>query len=346
MLVAIEPTDKRYVVAVNNATSATELVADLSYLELAAPGTLVFDFTHMAAPLTQELRDDFLPASFGYQPTRNLVDLVSTLAEVAPTWRARGYDLVAVLPRERSRVGQFLAEMELGQLLSNLAIELEAADPAEAELGRDDVRENLIPLTAIQLMPNGGPDFAIVHAIHNRVERVFAKALGDASELALSFTSIVYEALDNMIEYGRGGIVGGLYYPRVGEVEITLGNRIGGFGGSNPAEQLALLLERCEGATSRLRGGGNGISELSRLAMCCFGTLLLRNGNAHLYMLPDSSVITTIEDTGMRTRGASVSLLLQLLPDQSVLRTDPMRSFEQVLKTSLAEFRCGIGPSV
>jgi hypothetical protein len=149
---------------------------------------------------------------------------------------------------------------------------------------------------------------------------------------------VVNEAVDNLIEYGRGGIIGGLYYPKVGEVEITLVNHQGGFGGSTPAEELDALISASEGKSSRPTGGANGIMALSRLTMICFGSLLLRNGNACLRLPPDGSVVATTSETGLPTPGASVTILLQLLPDGSVVRTEAMSDFELVLKNSLSNY--------
>src|SRR5205085_8688210 len=109
-----------------------------------------------------------------------------------------------------------------------MGLRVEDADPATAEIGWDDTRENLIPLTAIDVIATG-PDFEIVSKVHDRIASVFRRALPDETNLAEHFTSIVNEAVDNLIEYGDGGIMAGLYYPCVGEVEMSLVNRCGGF---------------------------------------------------------------------------------------------------------------------
>jgi hypothetical protein len=192
-------------------------------------------------------------------------------------------------------------------------------------------------MTVVRLR-GGAPEFKVLKQIRDRVQAVFAKALARESDLADRFTSVVSEAVDNLVAYGQGGIIGGLYYRRVGEVEITLSNRLGGFGGQTPAEQLEALLQACEKRTREGRGG-NGIPELSRLTLTCFGTLLVRNGNASIRFLPDGSVAATTDETGFSLPGASVTVLLQLLPDESVQRTEAMKAFEEVLARSLLGYR-------
>lgn len=337
MLIEADYSRRHYRIAVNNASTSAELVSDLAYLEDAPNGVLSFDFTHMAAPLTQERREEYLPGGFGYQPTLQLLEIVSTIAEYSGRNGVCPHQLETRLPGESSRVGRFLADMRLPTLLAGMGINVSFAGPATAERGYDDsTRQNLLPLTSITVSP--APNFATLQKIRARVERVFERALPDDLDLANRCASIVDEAIDNMIEYGGGGILGGLYYPSVGEVEITLVNRSGGFGGATPAEELDALVAAYEGQTSRATGGGNGITELSRLAIACFGTLLLRNGSATLRLLPDGSIVGTTEETGLTTPGAYVTLLLQLLPTKSLQRTSALERFEPVLIASLEAY--------
>ncbi len=334
-----------YRIAINNASGAAELISDFSYLDAVPPGILTFDFSHMAAPLTQENREDYLPGNFGYQPTLHLLEVVAAIA--AYTNGEHGtvmHKLVAVLPKARSRVGQFLKRMGLPDLLKEMGLQVEFDAPATAEFGGDDTtRENLIALTTIS-DGNDNPQLALKAQmkIDSQIDRVFSQALPENPDLACSFTTIVQEAVDNLIHYGQGGIIAGLYYPRAGEVEITLVNRCGGFGGKNPTEQLEALVSACEGNTHRVNGGGNGIAQLSRLAMACFGTLVLRNGGASLYLLPNGSISGNTVETGLPTLGASVTILLQLLPStisgNSLGSTEPIDEFKAVLANSLETY--------
>ncbi len=337
MLLLLDSHGRRYEIALNNASCGHELVSDLSYLGGVPPGTLSFDFRHMAAPLTQETREEYLPGNFGYQPTLHLLELVSVIGDFVERRSERPHTLVARLPRKDSRVGRFLADFRLPQILEALGLELQFAEPSNVELGDDDPsRHNLIPMTIVHAS-GGVPDFKVLKRIRDRVQTVFAKALAQSSDLAARFTMVVSEAVDNLVAYGQGGLIGGLYYRRVGEVEITLCNRCGGFGGDTPDEQLDALVAACE-KRSRLGRGGNGIPQLSELTLTCFGTLLLRNGNASVQFLPDGSVAATTDETGLSLPGASVTILLQLLPDDSVQRTHAMKAFEEVLARSLREY--------
>jgi hypothetical protein len=343
VLIQADTSSGCYRIALNNASDGLELMSDLSYLAGARSGTLTFDFTHMAAPLTQEVRDEYLPGKFGYQPTRQLVEVTACIGTCASQKHEHPHLLTALLPNSDSRVGSFLVRMELHLILSQMGLQVEFAGPANKEFGDDDSsRQNLIPLVQVNQLESGLPDFAQLGRIRSGIERVFSRALPNAYDLASSFTSIVQEAVDNLIEYGNGGIIGGLYYPHAGEVEISLANRCGGFGGTTPTEALEALIAACERNTRRATAGGNGIAELSRLANMCFGTLVLRNGPATLHFLPDGSIKATSDETGLSTPGATVTILLQLLPivrSSPSDRTEIVKNFETVLRSSIALYR-------
>jgi hypothetical protein len=344
VLVSLDVEEGRYVIALNNASDEAEVAADMSYLQGIPTGVLEFDFTHMTAGLSQESRLDYLPGSFGYQPTRQLVEVTAAVLACSAAHPAFPHVLGAILPNHETRVGEFLGQMGLPRLLDEAGIVVVLAGSGQEERGEDDTtRENLIPLALVGIVPGRGPDFAILGEIRRRVERVFTQALPDENTLVGRFASIVNEAVDNLIEYGNGGLLGGLYYPRVGEVEITLVNRQGGFGGSTPGEQLDALVAATERRSTRGTGGGNGIQELSRLAMACFGTLILRNGNASLRLLPDGSIVGMSNHSGLPSTGASVTILLQLLPSKAMERTPEMREFEGVLLRSLDRYQVSLG---
>jgi hypothetical protein len=97
-------------------------------------------------------------------------------------------------------------------------------------------------------------------------------------------------------------------------------------------------LSACEGTTRRRGGGGNGIAGLSQLAITCFGTLLLTNGAAALRLPPDGSVVATTEDTSLATSGASVTIVLQLLPTDLAQRTEALRAFVPELDRALRRY--------
>lgn len=338
MLVNAEQSKQQgYVIAINNSSSCAELMSDFSYLEGKPNGSLIFDFRHVAGGLTQEYREEYLPGGFGYQPTQQLLEVVAAIANYTERSAVCPHQLRAILPNRKSKVGSFLYRMQLESILKKLGVYIEFAEPASPELGIDDQsRRNLIPLTIISI--SKGLDFQQISRLRNRIEKVFDLALPNNIALANCFTSIVSEAVDNMIDYGDGGIIGGLYYPRIGEVEISLTNRYGKFGGSTPAEELEALIAACEGKSRRSKGGGNGINELSRLTTMCYGTLLLRNGNATLRLMPDGSIASTIDETGLPAPLASVTILLQLLPVTSVTETETMVAFKSVLRESLEQY--------
>lgn len=175
---------------------------------------------------------------------------------------------------------------------------------------------NLIPLTDI-VLHGEQPDFNQLQNLRQGIEWVFSLALDQSKSMASRFASIVNEAVSNLIEYAHGGWVAGLYYPHVGEVEISLINRRGGFGGRTPQEQLERLLVVVEGATERPQGGGHGITALMDLAHRYLGTLRLSSGNASLYISPDDSITSVVDDTGIDIPGGRVTIVLQLLPIDS-----------------------------
>lgn len=342
MLIEADPISGYTRFAINNSSDGAELMADISYLAAGTGGTLLLDFTHMAAPLTQEKREEYLPGGFGYQPTLPLIEVLAAIGYLVENRGVYPCELSARLPNPNTRVGRFLDGMKVPQCLKDMGVRVEYAEPATAETGRDDsTRQNLIPITSIDVLLDGQPDFRVLATLRRRVESVLKSALGTSPDLADAFTTIIYEAVDNLIEYGQGGIIGGLFYPRMGEVEITLVNRHGGFGGTNPAEQLDALVSALEGESRRNMGGGNGMKELSRLALACFGTLLFRNGNALLRLPPDGSIVGTTYETGLTTPGASVTAVLQLQPTAQVIRSSILREFEFVLANSLAPFLVG-----
>jgi anti-sigma regulatory factor (Ser/Thr protein kinase) len=316
MLIDSDRTTGRYVIAITNATGWAELAADLHYLMDLPPGEIFFDFTHLSGNLTAEKRLDYLPGNFGFHPTDRLAEEVACIGYFreqlilhAHRWRSR-------LPSRSTKVGAFLSNMHVGRALRKMEVEVE--EVTVSENGHDDPsRKNLIPLTDIVLR-GGQPDFNQLQSLRQHIEQVFSLALDQAQSMANRFASIVNEAVSNLIEYAHGGWVAGLYYPHVGEVEISLINRRGGFGGQTPQEQLERLLAVVEGATERPQGGGHGITELMDLAHQYFGTLRLSSGNASLYISPDDSMTSVVDDTGIDIPGGRVTIVLQLLP------TDPL----------------------
>jgi hypothetical protein len=345
MLTEINIEHRRYRVALTNYSNAAEVIADLSYLENLPAGELCFDFRHMTGALTQETREDFLPGSFGYQPTRQLAELAAVITELPTRQPPFSHRLTTLLPGRDSRVGRYLAGMRLGPLLRDAAVAVSTGQPANAEFGEDDTtRKNMIPLTRVTVSSAGCPDFQTVSDLRQNTEQVLRESLPSDHDLADRFTTIISEAVDNMVEYGKGGLVAGLYYPRAGEVEITLINRRGGFGGTTPGQQLEALVTACSQST-RPNGGGNGIRELSRLCLRCFGTLWLCSGAAALRFLPDGAITTDIETTGLEAAGASVTVLLQLLPSGSFAPNPTREAFEKVLRQALDSFssRSGVG---
>jgi len=267
---------------------------------------------HLSGNLTSEKRFDYLPGSFGFHPTDRLAEEVACISHFREQlilwphrWRVR-------LPSRASKVGAFLSSMHVGQVLRRMGLEVE--ETRMSETGQDDVnRRTLIPLTDI-LLHGGKPDFHQLKTLRQHIEQTFGLALNGNASLANQFASVVNEAVDNLIEYAHGGWVAGLYYPQVGEMEISLTNRGGGFGGQTPQQQLDRLLTVIEGSTERLHGGGHGIPALLDLAHQYLGTLRLSNGNASLYISADGSMTSVVDDTGIEIPGGRVTIVLQLLP--------------------------------
>jgi hypothetical protein len=353
VLVNCDRTNGDYVIALRNTSTGAELRADFSYLEDVPRGTLRLEFTQMAAPLTQEMRPEFTPGSMGYQPTRNLVEVVAELAAYTEATALFSHRVVATVPDKRSAVGKFLHGIGLPNILDELRIEREGGIPAspEPKQYRDDDRHNIVPFTSLVIGADGRltpQSLKKFNGLHGRIENAFAGALSDYPGLALQFATAVMEAVDNMVEYGDGGIIAGLYYPHVGEVELTLVNRHGGFGGSTPDEHMQALLAACEGATRRTRGGGNGIRELMRLTIHFFGTLVLRSGSATVYATPDGELLGRVSHAGFPANAASVTTLLQLLPSDHGRHAGDRavrEAFAATLAARVASYREGMAGS-
>jgi len=307
----------------------------------------------MAAPLTQEMREEFTPGSMGYQPLRNLAEVVAELAAYTESTALFPHRIVAAVPDRRSAVGKFLHGIGLTSILDELNIEREGGIPASPEPAqyRDDDRHNIVPFTSLivgldgRLTPQSLKKF---NGLHSRIENAFAVALSDYPGLAVQFATAVMEAVDNMVEYGDGGIIAGLYYPRVGEVELTLVNRRGGFGGATPDEQMHALLAACEGATRRTSGGGNGIRELMRLTIHFFGSLVLRSGAAIVYATPNGDLLGRFSHTGFPANAASVTTMLQLLPSDHGRHSGDRavrEAFAATLSARVTSYRNGMAGS-
>ena len=312
MIIFPDHTSGRYIIAITNSTGWAELAADFTYLTDVTPGDIVFDFTHLSGNLTSEKRFDYLPASFGFHPTDRLAEEIACISYFREQSILCPHQWHARLPNRATKIGAFLAHMHIGRVLKKMGFEIE--EMRVPETGQDDSsRQNLIPLTDI-ILQNEKPDFNQLTILRSQIEQTFSLALDGDEALANRFTSIVSEAVDNLIEYAHGGWVAGLYYPRVGEIEISLINRRGGFGGLTPQAQLDRLLTVIEGATERPEGGGHGIPQLTELTYRYLGTLRLSNGNASLYISPEGSMTSEIEDTGIAIPGGRVTIVLQLLP--------------------------------
>jgi hypothetical protein len=267
-----------------------------------------------------------------------LVESVAVIAAYAQGDDGQPHHLMAMVPDKSSKVGRYLWDMGLPQMLQTSGLEVSVVGPAAEELGEDDEsRQNLIPLTSVRI----GRHHQVLYRIDQRVRRVFTVALPDQPHLVELFTAVVREAVDNMVDYGSGGVVAGLFYPAAGEVEITLANRLGGFGGQTPEEQRDALLTACAGEPTRALGGVNGLRELQQLAAHCMGTLMLRSGAATLYMAPDGTVDVQMDETDLPAPGAAVTILLHLAASASGRNAgDPevRRAFEQMLRASVTAY--------
>jgi anti-sigma regulatory factor (Ser/Thr protein kinase) len=312
MLIPPDYAHSPYIIAITNSTGWAELAADFTFLADLPAGEILFDFTHLSGNLTSEKRVDYRPGSFGFHPTDRLAEEVACISHFReqlilwpPRWRAR-------LPSRATKVGAFLWSMRAERVLQKMWLEVEMMRVSET--GQDDAdRRTLIPLTDI-LLHGGTPDFHQLKTLRQHIEQTFGLALNGSESLANQFASVVNEAVDNLIEYAHGGWVAGLYYPQVGEIEISLINRRGGFGGQTPQQQLDRLLTVIEGTMERLHGGGHGIPALMDLAHQYLGTLRLSNGNASLYISADGSMTSVVDDTGIEIPGGRVTIVLQLLP--------------------------------
>lgn len=343
MLVSLDSKLRLAHVAINNGTGLAELLADFSLMECTIGHTIVFDWTHASANLTLEKREDYLPASFGFHPTDLLTEEIAALAEFIGRYGDVGHRLRARLPHEDTKIGAFFQRMKLGEVLRGLGIHVEGIGVCEEEGAEDDTsRRTLIPLQFLTVAVDGTPDFRAISSLRRDVEATFNGALEGDGDLANKLTSIVSEAVDNMVEYAGGGIVAGLYYPRVGEVEITLINRCGGFSGSEAGNQLEALLSAVERALEKDGPGGNGIRELMNLADAAFGTLRLSSGPASLLIAPDGTMQTVVDNLGFALPGARVTLVLQLVPGKEHLSTLAKESLLKIVQRGLARVREGV----
>ncbi|MDP2860000.1 MAG: hypothetical protein Q8P50_18835 [Bacillota bacterium] len=343
MLVSLDRKLRRAHIGINNGTGLAELLADFSLIECTIPHTIIFDWTHASANLTLEKREDYLPGGFGFHPTDLLTEEIAALAQFIGQYGDAGHQLRARLPHEDTKIGAFFQRMKLGEVLRRLGIQVEGIGVCEEEGAEDDItRRTLIPLQFVTVTADGTPDFRAINSLRRNIEATFNGALEGDRDLANRLTSVVSEAVDNMVEYAGGGIVAGLYYPRVGEVEITLINRCGGFGGSEADDQLEALLSAVERALDKDGPGGNGIRELMNLADAAFGTVRLSSGPASLLIAPDGTMQTVVDNLGFPPPGARVTLVLQLLPGKEYLPTLTKESLLKIVQRGLACVREGV----
>src|SRR5262249_15581920 len=157
-------------------------------------------------------RLDYLPGGFGYQPVLHLMEIIAAISSYLDAQSRTLHTIRVILPTQDSRVGRFLVDMRVPEALQEQGCILDFDNPATAERGTDDLtRQTLIQITLVAV-DTGRPDFAVVRRIREHVGRVFASGLPTNDEAPLpldltnAFTGVVSEAVDNMIEYGGGGI--------------------------------------------------------------------------------------------------------------------------------------------
>src|SRR5439155_16896535 len=114
----------------------------------------------------QENRDDYMPGSVGYQPTKQLVEVVAAIARYSEQEAVQTRRLVAMLPEESTKVGSFLRAMQLRTVLESFGVEIRLGSSKLREFGDDDARENIVPLTNIRLGPGGQPHFPTLRKLY------------------------------------------------------------------------------------------------------------------------------------------------------------------------------------
>jgi hypothetical protein len=317
MLVITDWETHQYFVALNEATSITELIADLSYLHDLPCGRLVFDFTHTASNLTRAVALEHIPGQFGFHPLDRIIGQLSFIGRLVemPLLACCSHNVSVVLPASSSKLGQFLSKLGVFDLMTRWRIPVETRGIWELEGARDDVtRRVLIPLTDILVNSKGLPDAIQMTEIRDRISNGLFETL-DIVDAPTQLPEMIGGIVESISSLVRGGLLASLYFPTTGYLEASVMNRAEGAMGAEPNEQLDALVDRIETASSAFEKVLDGVTR-------CYGTVQFFNGFASVFVSPDGSFTTRVERIGLPSAsvpGPQVTVVLQLPPKAAIL---------------------------
>jgi hypothetical protein len=307
-----------YIIALTEATSITELVADLSYLADAPPGRLVFDFTHTAPNLTQAIASIHLPGHFGFHPLDRIIEQLSFVGRLVemPLLACCSHKVSVVLPASSSHLGEFFTQLGVFELMDKWNVTVETRDVWESEGARDDeTRRVLVPLMDIRVDNIGLPSAAQIMEVQKGITDEFFETFDTVVDAPTQLSEAISDIAEGIACLVRGGLLASLYYPMTGDLELSMMNRTEGTVGTEPDEQLDALVSKLEVPPPSL------VSALDQVARC-YGTLQLFNGFASILVSPDGSFTTVVERTGLccaSVPGPRATVVLQLPPKSPIL---------------------------
>jgi hypothetical protein len=321
MLILADQIAHLFVIALTEATSIAELVADFSYLANAPAGKLVFDFTHTASNLTLvssgEHLVERLPGHFGFHPLDRTIEQLSFIGRLVemPLLTCCSHEVSVVLPASSSYLGQFFTQLGVFELVTGWKLAIETRDIWEPEGARDDkARQVLIPLTDIRVNNAGSPDAAQMTEVRRRITGELFETF-DTVDAPTQLSETIGDIVEGIASLARGGLVASLYFPTTGYLELSVMNRTEGAMGAEPDEQLDALASELEAAHSAFE---KVLEQVTR----CYGTLQLYNGFASVLVSPDRSFTTVVERTGLPSVGVPgprATVVLQLPPKSPIL---------------------------
>lgn len=318
MLATADFSTREYFIAVTEATSDAELMADLSYLANAPGGHLVFDFMHTAANLTQAVASEHIPGHFGFHALDRLIQQLSFIARLVemPLWYGCSHEISVVFPATSSQLGSFLSDLGVFELIGQWDLVTPETKRVREHDGfrDDDTRRVLIPLTDIRLDGLGLPNTEQMAGIQDRISDCLFDVF-DLPDAAQEFTDTVIEVVDGIVGFVRGGLLASLYFPMTGYLELSVMNRTDGAMVATPETQLNALLRRLESMSTTVD------KALHRVARH-YGTIRLSNGSASVLIGSDGSLATRLEHGGLPSigiPGPQVTAVLQLPAKGTIL---------------------------
>jgi hypothetical protein len=324
MLIMADQIAHFYIIALTEATSIAELIADFSYLADAPASKLVFDFTHTASNLTLvssgERLVERLPGHFGFHPLDRTIEQLSFIGRLVemPLLTYCSHKVSVVLPASSSHLGQFFTQLGVFELMTKWNLPVETRDIWEPKGARDDdTRRVLVPLMDIGVNSIGLPATAQMTEVRRRITGELFETF-DTVDAPTQLSEVIGDIVEGIAGLVRGGLVTSLYFPTTGYLELSVMNRTEGTMGAEPDEQLDALVSKLEAAPPAFE---KVLEQVTR----CYGTLQLYNGFASVLVSPDRSFTTVVERTGLHSvdvPGPRATVVLQL-PSKSPILWEP-----------------------